>query len=73
MALKAIALKQNSEKAYVENISSKSLNIYRDLAVETGLTQHSCKQVIQELVSQGKVQERKHNRQNKALYVVMLE
>jgi RecA-family ATPase len=70
LALKAIALKQNSEKAYVENISSKSLNIYRDLAVETGLTQHSCKQIIQELISKGKVQERKHNRQEKALYVV---
>jgi RecA-family ATPase len=73
LALKAIALKQNSEKAYVANISSKSLNIYRDLAVETGLTQHSCKQIIRELLRQGKVQERKHNRQNKALYVVMSE
>lgn len=72
-ALKAIALKQDSDLAYVANISSRSLNIYKDLAAETGLTVYSCRQVIKELIANGKVRERHHKKQKVALYVVTSE
>jgi RecA-family ATPase len=72
-ALKAIALKQDRDLAYVKNISSKSLNIYKDLAAETGLTLYSCKQVIKDLIANGKVKERQHKKQKVALYVVTSE
>jgi KaiC/GvpD/RAD55 family RecA-like ATPase len=72
-ALKAIALKQDGDLAYVKNISSKSLNIYKDLAAETGLTLYSCKQVIEDLIANGKVKERQHKKQKVVLYVVTSE
>ena len=69
-ALQAIALKQDGELAYVRNPRPKSLNIYKDLAYVTGLTRNSCEKVIDDLFESGKIRERKHNRQGKALYVV---
>jgi hypothetical protein len=69
-ALQAIALKQDGELAYVRNPRPKSLNIYKDLAYMTGLTIFSCEKVIGDLFASGKIRERKHNRQEKALYVV---
>jgi hypothetical protein len=73
MAITMIAMKEDSKLAYVKNTSSNSLNVYKDLAAETGLTIHSSKEVIRNLLINGKVGERKHNRQKKALYVVTSE
>ena len=72
-ALNAIALKQDGELAYVRNPRPKSLNIYKDLAAETGLSVFSCEQVINALFASGKIREKKHNRQEKALCVVSSE
>ena len=64
---------RTTEQAYVQNVRGNARDLYADAATQLGLPTPAIKKLVQDMLNANELGERRHNRQDKALYVVGVE